>query len=161
MNSQANMVGRRIGELETPLLVVDLDKLERNIAKMRRIIIQEAGIAWRPHTKAIKVPALAHKLLKAGAHGITCVKLGEAEAMAAAGIHDILIANQSRRAASGVPGGRAGGVCPGVFRLHGVPARLPLRGSGRAPGDSLADSGAGEDAVKSAREIAGRPTPLP
>ena len=41
-----------------------------------------------------KIPALAHKLLAAGALGITCAKLGEAEVMAAAGIRDILIANQ-------------------------------------------------------------------
>jgi len=52
------------------------------------------GIGWRPHTKGIKVPALAHRLLQAGARGITCAKLGEAEVMAAAGIRDILIANE-------------------------------------------------------------------
>lgn len=94
MSAQDDMVGRPMAELETPILVVDLDKLERNIAKMRRIIIEEAGINWRPHTKAIKIPALAHKLLGAGAHGVTCAKLGEAEVMAGAGIQDILIANQ-------------------------------------------------------------------
>ncbi len=55
---------------------------------------QRAGVNWRPHTKGIKVPAIAHMLLDAGAIGVTCAKLGEAEVMVAAGIRDILIANQ-------------------------------------------------------------------
>lgn len=94
MSAQASMIGRPVRDLDTPVLLVDLDKLERNIATMRRVIIAEAGIGWRPHTKAIKTPAVAHKLLQAGAHGVTCAKLSEAEVMAAAGIRDILIANQ-------------------------------------------------------------------
>ena len=94
MTAQTAMIGRPIRDLDTPVLLVDLDKLERNIATMRRVIIQEAGIGWRPHSKAIKTPAIAHMLLRAGAHGVTCAKLGEAEVMAAAGIRDILIANQ-------------------------------------------------------------------
>src|SRR5262249_18334115 len=57
-------------------------------------VFRQAGVGWRPHTKAIKTPAIAHKLLRAGAHGVTCAKLGEAEVMAASGIRDILIANQ-------------------------------------------------------------------
>jgi len=80
--------------IDTPFLAVDLDRLEANIERMRRVIVTEAGVAWRPHVKAMKTPALAHRLLKAGAVGITCAKLSEAEAMAAAGIDDILIANQ-------------------------------------------------------------------
>lgn len=94
MATQANLIGHPVRGLDTPILLVDLDKLERNIATMRQVIIVEAGIAWRPHTKSIKVPALAHKLLQAGASGITCAKLSEAEVMAAAGIRDIMIANQ-------------------------------------------------------------------
>ena len=94
MTAQTNMIGRPVAELDTPVLLVDLDRLERNIARMRQVIIAEGGIGWRPHTKAIKTPAIAHKLLRAGAHGVTCAKLSEAEVMAAAGIQDILIANQ-------------------------------------------------------------------
>ncbi|MCC9077961.1 alanine racemase [Litorilinea aerophila] len=86
-------VGLRKAELDTPVLWVDLDRLERNIAALARHF-QAAGVKWRPHTKGIKVPAIAHKLLAAGAIGITCAKLGEAEVMAAAGIRDILVANQ-------------------------------------------------------------------
>jgi D-serine deaminase-like pyridoxal phosphate-dependent protein len=88
------MIGSPVIDLETPLLAVDLDRLDRNIERMRRIIIEEGGTGWRPHSKAFKIPAIAHRLLAAGAHGITCAKLGEAEVMAAAGIRDILIANQ-------------------------------------------------------------------
>jgi D-serine deaminase-like pyridoxal phosphate-dependent protein len=94
MDSQAHLTGHPVDRLDTPVLLVDLDRLERNIAVMKRTIIDEAGIKWRPHTKAIKTPALAHTLLRAGAHGVTCAKLGEAEVMAQAGIRDILIANQ-------------------------------------------------------------------
>jgi len=94
MTAQNSMIGRPVTDLDTPVLLVDLDVLERNVGRMRQVIIAEAGIGWRPHTKAIKTPAIAHKLLQAGAHGVTCAKLGEAEVMAAAGIRDILIANQ-------------------------------------------------------------------
>jgi D-serine deaminase-like pyridoxal phosphate-dependent protein len=86
--------GRPVAELDTPALLVDLDALDRNIATMRGIIVGEAGVGWRPHTKAIKTPALARRLLDAGAFGVTCAKLGEAEVLAAAGIRDILIANE-------------------------------------------------------------------
>src|SRR5262245_60391317 len=61
---------------------------------MRRVIVDGAGVGWRPHTKAIKTPALARRLLDAGAFGVTCAKLGEAEVLAAAGIRDLLIANE-------------------------------------------------------------------
>jgi D-serine deaminase-like pyridoxal phosphate-dependent protein len=88
------MVGKSTKDLDTPALLVDLDILDQNITTMKRVIIDEAGIQWRPHTKAIKTPAIAHTLLRAGAHGITCAKLSEAEVMASAGIRNILIANQ-------------------------------------------------------------------
>lgn len=80
-------------ELDTPVLLVDLDVLEGNIATLARRC-RDAGINWRPHFKGIKVPAISLKAIAAGAIGITCAKLGEAEVAAAAGITDILIANQ-------------------------------------------------------------------
>lgn len=88
-----NEIGLKKSELDTPILWTDLDRLERNIAHLAGHF-QAAGVAWRPHTKGIKTPEIAHKLLAAGAIGVTCAKLGEAEVMAAAGVHDILIANQ-------------------------------------------------------------------
>jgi len=91
---QSDLVGESKDALDTPVLLVDLAVLGRNIERMAGTIIREAGVRWRPHTKAMKTPALAHMLLDAGASGITCAKLGEAEVMAAAGIPDILVANQ-------------------------------------------------------------------
>jgi D-serine deaminase-like pyridoxal phosphate-dependent protein len=93
MSGFMSAVGRSKQELDTPSLVVDLPKMERNIVRMTERIIGY-GVNWRPHTKGQKVPAIAHQLLRAGAIGVTCAKLGEAEVMAAAGIQDILIANQ-------------------------------------------------------------------
>src|SRR5256714_3419007 len=79
--------------LDTPALLVDLDALDANIARMADCFHRH-GVNWRPHTKGIKIPQIAQRLIDAGAIGITCAKLGEAEVMAAAGIKDILIANQ-------------------------------------------------------------------
>jgi D-serine deaminase-like pyridoxal phosphate-dependent protein len=93
MVAASRSVGRPAEELDTPALLVNLPAMEGNIARMAALF-KEAGVNWRPHTKGIKVPAIAHKLLAAGAVGITCAKLAEAEVMAAAGIRDILIANQ-------------------------------------------------------------------
>jgi D-serine deaminase-like pyridoxal phosphate-dependent protein len=81
------------GALDTPALLVDLDALEANIARMAAAC-RKGGINWRPHTKGIKAPQIARKLIDAGAIGITCAKLGEAEVMVAHGFSDILIANQ-------------------------------------------------------------------
>lgn len=88
------VVGRSKWDLDTPALCVELPVVERNIQRMTDVIIRKHGVGWRPHTKGQKVPAIARMELAAGAHGVTCAKLGEAEVMAAAGISDILIANQ-------------------------------------------------------------------
>src|SRR5687767_4089527 len=86
-------VGLPKSALDTPALVVDLAAMDRNIGRMAAAF-REGGVGWRPHTKGQKIPALAHRLLKAGAFGVTCAKVSEAEVMAAAGIRDILIANE-------------------------------------------------------------------
>lgn len=86
-------VGRSKDELDTPALWADLDTTERNIATLAAHFAS-CGVGWRPHIKGIKVPAIAHKLLRAGALGVTCAKVSEAEAMVASGIGDVLIANQ-------------------------------------------------------------------
>ena len=86
-------VGTPIDELDTPALWVVLEAMEANAAALAALF-RAAGIDWRPHIKGIKVPAIAHRMLEAGAIGVTCAKLGEAEVMARAGIGDILVANQ-------------------------------------------------------------------
>lgn len=77
-------------EYGTPCAVIDMDRVERNIARIQKAC-DEAGVANRPHIKTHKNPMLAQLQIKAGAKGVTCQKLGEAEIMADAGIDNILI----------------------------------------------------------------------
>jgi 3-hydroxy-D-aspartate aldolase len=79
--------------IETPALVLDIGILERNIFKMAAYM-ENKRAALRPHFKTYKCPAISHKQIAAGAKGITCAKLSEAEVLVAAGIKDVLIANQ-------------------------------------------------------------------
>ena len=88
-----SMIGSNFSDLDTPTLWVNLTQLEENI-NMAAAYFEGCGKQWRPHFKGIKTPAIAHKLIEAGAIGITCAKLGEAEILVASGIKDILIANQ-------------------------------------------------------------------
>jgi D-serine deaminase-like pyridoxal phosphate-dependent protein len=76
--------------LQTPALVIDLDILERNIARMADHA-KRHNIALRPHAKTHKSAEIAKRQMAAGALGICCAKLGEAEALAAAGVESILI----------------------------------------------------------------------
>src|SRR5882757_3288890 len=80
-------------DLDTPALLIDLDVLEANIAYIAQTC-RAHGVAWRPHFKGHKTLEIARMQLAAGAIGITCAKLGEAEILAGGGIRDILIANQ-------------------------------------------------------------------
>src|SRR5512134_2656435 len=79
-----------IADLETPVPVVDIDRLEANIARLQAYL-DEHKIANRPHVKTHKIPAIARKQVNAGAIGITCQKVSEAEVMADAGFDDIFI----------------------------------------------------------------------
>ncbi|MGD9814761.1 MAG: DSD1 family PLP-dependent enzyme [Hyphomonadaceae bacterium] len=76
--------------LNTPALVIDADALERNIAAMATFA-QKAGVALRPHAKTHKSVHIAKKQIAAGALGVCCAKLGEAEALAEGGVGAILI----------------------------------------------------------------------
>lgn len=93
MNGGAAVVGQPVTSVDTPALVVDLDVLDGNIARIAGAC-RDAGVAWRPHVKGIKVPQIIERCITAGAIGVTCAKVSEAEVFAAAGITDILIANQ-------------------------------------------------------------------
>jgi D-serine deaminase-like pyridoxal phosphate-dependent protein len=79
-----------ITDLDTPVAVVDLDRMEANITRFQAYLTTH-GIANRPHIKTHKIPAIAQMQLDAGAVGITCQKIGEAEVMADAGISDIFL----------------------------------------------------------------------
>ena len=78
-----------IHQLETPVVIVDLTKVEANINRLQSYL-DEHGVANRPHIKTHKIPEIAHMQLKAGAVGIACQKISEAEVMAQAGIPDII-----------------------------------------------------------------------
>lgn len=79
-----------IDELETPVPVVDVDCLKANIARLQAYL-DEHKIANRPHIKTHKIPAIAQMQIDAGAVGITCQKVSEAEVMAEAGFTDIFL----------------------------------------------------------------------
>jgi D-serine deaminase-like pyridoxal phosphate-dependent protein len=80
----------KVDELETPVVVIDLDRVERNLGRWQDYCAGH-GIASRPHIKTHKVPELARRQLELGAVGISCQKLGEAETMADHGCDDILM----------------------------------------------------------------------
>lgn len=77
--------------LETPALVIDLDVVERNAARIAHAVA-ERGVTLRPHIKTHKSLALARMQLDAGAVGVTVGTLGEAEVMAEGGVSDIFLA---------------------------------------------------------------------
>lgn len=74
--------------LNTPVLVLDLDRLERNIAAMQAKASGK-GVALRPHAKTHKSVDIAHRQIAAGAVGVCCAKIGEAEVMVDAGSRTI------------------------------------------------------------------------
>lgn len=79
-----------VDDLDTPALTIDMDILEKNIADLAASC-RKHDIPLRVHTKTHKIPEIAHLQLRAGAVGIVSQKVGEAEAMVAGGIQDILI----------------------------------------------------------------------
>lgn len=92
MTLHQHLIGRQGSrrDLNTPALVVEADALERNIAKMAAFA-RDKGLSLRPHAKTHKSAAIARRQIEAGAVGVCCAKLGEAEALTEAGIDGILI----------------------------------------------------------------------
>jgi D-serine deaminase-like pyridoxal phosphate-dependent protein len=78
-------------DIDTPDILVDLDILERNIARMAATV-RSKGLDLRPHAKTHKIPEIAARQLAAGATGLTVATIGEAEVFAAAGVDNIFIA---------------------------------------------------------------------
>ncbi len=81
-------------QLNTPALLLDLDALERNIAAMARLT-KAAGVNLRPHEKGAKSVEIARRQLAAGAIGVCCATLREAEVMADGGIENILVTSEA------------------------------------------------------------------
>ena len=80
-------------EIPTPALLLDLDRFQRNLERMAAHV-RRVGKAIRPHAKTHKCPEIARRQIAAGALGVACAKLGEAEVMAAAGIRGLLITTE-------------------------------------------------------------------
>ena len=91
-NCGMELIGATKEELETPCLCLDLNRMEANLSLMANFF-KEKQKAWRPHQKAHRSVPIAQQQLKAGALGVTCATISEAEIMAAGGVQDILIAN--------------------------------------------------------------------
>ncbi|HEX6210147.1 MAG TPA: DSD1 family PLP-dependent enzyme [Methylomirabilota bacterium] len=80
-------------EIPTPALLLDVDRLERNLARMASHV-RAAGKHLRPHAKTHRCPEIAKLQVAAGALGVACAKLGEAEVMARAGVRGLLITTE-------------------------------------------------------------------
>ncbi len=84
----------RIADLDTPSLVLRRDIMQRNVSRLASFFARRS-VRLRPHFKTPKCAEVARLQLEAGAIGLTCAKLGEAEALADAGVQtSFLIANQ-------------------------------------------------------------------
>lgn len=87
-------IGMNVKEIQTPCLVIDYNKFEKNILKMKNFVLNN-NVKLRPHAKMHKSFKVADFQIKfGGAHGICCQKVSEAEVFARQGIKDILITNQ-------------------------------------------------------------------
>ncbi len=85
--------GDLLKEIDTPALIVDLDKCEANLLRLMAAVAG-SGVRVRPHAKTHKCSELARQQIEAGAVGVCCQKLGEAEAMLAGNVNDVLITNE-------------------------------------------------------------------
>jgi D-serine deaminase-like pyridoxal phosphate-dependent protein len=80
-------------ELDTPALLVDLNNMESNLARMAGFLRQTPA-KLRPHFKNHRIVSLAKRQLEAGAIGMTCARLSQAEVLIQNGIRSVLIANE-------------------------------------------------------------------
>ena len=86
-------IGLPLDQLDTPSLLLDRDACARNLRRMANFFVDRPA-SLRPHFKNHKCVTLARLQLEAGAVGMTCAKLGEAEVLVEHGFRDVLVANQ-------------------------------------------------------------------
>ena len=89
----AAAVGMPLAEIDTPCLLLELDQFERNLRRLPDSL-RGTSVRLRPHAKSHKCPEIALRQIALGAVGVCCQKVSEAEALAAGGVRDILIANE-------------------------------------------------------------------
>jgi D-serine deaminase-like pyridoxal phosphate-dependent protein len=87
------LIGQSVEAVDTPALVLDLDAMKRNLARMAEFA-KKHDIRWRPHAKMHKSSALAKLQMQAGAVGVCVQKTAEAEAMVAGGVSNVYISNE-------------------------------------------------------------------
>jgi 3-hydroxy-D-aspartate aldolase len=92
LSLHAHLIGQQGSRsaLNTPVLVLDIDKLDRNIATMQALAAAR-GVSLRPHAKTHKSVDIARRQITAGAVGLCCAKIGEAEVLADGGITGLLL----------------------------------------------------------------------
>jgi D-threonine aldolase len=86
-------IGIPLEQVDTPALLVDLDALEGNIARMAERV-KGGGVRLRPHAKSHKCAQIARVQIAAGAVGVCSQKVSEAEALVAGGVADVLVTNE-------------------------------------------------------------------
>lgn len=86
-------IGDDMQDIDTPALMIDLDAFEANVAALAKTV-RDFGVRLRAHSKTHKCPEIAKRQIAAGAVGVCCQKVGEAEAMVAGGVGDVLVTNQ-------------------------------------------------------------------
>ncbi|MGB5082738.1 MAG: alanine racemase, partial [Burkholderiales bacterium] len=86
-------IGIPLDQVDTPALVLDLDTLEGNLLRMAGAV-KGSGVRLRPHAKSHKCAEIARRQIAAGAVGICCQKVSEAEALIAGGAADVLVTNE-------------------------------------------------------------------
>ena len=91
--SAPGAVGMPLAAVDTPALILDLDAFERNVARMADAL-RGSGVRLRPHAKSHKSAEIALRQMAAGAVGLCCQKVSEAEALVAGGVPDVLISNE-------------------------------------------------------------------
>lgn len=86
-------VGMPVDEVDTPALLLDLEAFDRNLERLMASVAG-TGVTVRPHAKSHKCPQIALRQMAAGAVGVCCQKVSEAEALVDGGVPDVLIANE-------------------------------------------------------------------
>jgi D-serine deaminase-like pyridoxal phosphate-dependent protein len=89
----ADLIGKPVNDIDTPSLVIDMDAMKRNLARMAEFA-KKHNIRWRPHAKLHKSATLAKMQVRAGAVGVCVQKTSEAEIMVAGGVTDVYISNE-------------------------------------------------------------------
>jgi len=93
LNRPPAQVGDRIGDIDTPALVLELDAFERNLRALAETV-KGRPVRVRAHAKTHKCPEIAKRQIAHGAIGVCCQKVSEAEALVDGGISDVLVSNE-------------------------------------------------------------------